>query len=88
MPGKISGAISITVTAVPNVLNNPANSNPITPPPTITSDSGTDLVSSASVLVQKEVDSKPLMGGITVEDPVHKITFFASNNSLLQAISM
>ncbi len=86
IPGKISGAISMTVTSDPNVLNNPANSNPITPPPTMMSDFGTIFDSRASLLVQKAVVSTPLIGGITVSDPVQSSSFLASNSSSLQLI--
>lgn len=86
IPGSISGAISITVTFVPNVENRPANSMPITPPPIIIRLSGTSFVSRASFDVQKFAVSTPLMGGMATTEPVQIRSLDASKSSLLQVI--
>ena len=73
MPFSISSIISITVTFTPKSQKNEANSMPITPPPTITSDWGSALLSSASRCVQYATLSMPGIGGITVRLPVQSI---------------
>ena len=52
IPPNISSNISMTVTCTPRLLKKEANSIPITPPPTIASEAGSSLLSSASRCVQ------------------------------------
>ncbi len=73
---NISGSISITFTFTPMLLKNEANSIPITPPPIIANDFGKSLRSSASREVQYLTSDNPLIGGITVSEPVDTNTFF------------
>ena len=73
---NISGSISITFTFTPILLKNEANSIPITPPPIIANDFGKSLRSRASREVQYLTSDNPLIGGITVSEPVHTNTFF------------
>ena len=64
------GAASTTVTRLPNRANTWASSQPIAPPPSTISDSGSSLVSMASRFVQYGVPARPSIGGTAGAVPV------------------
>ncbi len=76
--GKRFGSISTTLTLVPSWASNPANSEPITPPPIIVSDCGIDLGyinSSEEIIVLPLKENAGIFSG---REPVATIILSAS----------
>ena len=67
-------ATSTTVTSTPNLPKTCANSQPIGPPPSTTSEAGSSATATASRLVQYGVPSRPSIGGAVGRVPVFSTT--------------
>ena len=76
MNGRISGAISMTVTCEPRVEYREANSTPITPPPMIARREGTSGRDRMPVeSTSAELSWVPGTGGMACTEPVAMMTW-------------